>query len=213
MNALLGLGICLVTGAALADDAVTLTIWGSTNHPDNPSRISINNGYFARALPDDSVFNNATVTDDGSGVGTVFIAQGDIQFATITEILFGFNFNVQLRPQSDLNGTYDRNTGSSTANLSLDVKVTSNAPGFNNNTCVLPVVTLNATTDAGAAYLGGAGTLVDNTLAIDQFAHGSCGSFFLVGDYADQINAQLGLPSASGNVLTLANSMDPALPP
>jgi hypothetical protein len=213
LNILIGLAICLVTGAAWADDVVALTVWGSTNHPDNPSSISINNGSFVKTFTDDATFNNVTVTDDGTGAGTITIAQGDIQFAPSSDMFFGFTFNEQLRAQSDLNGTYDRNSGSATAAVNIDLKITSNAPGFNNNTCVLPQITINATTDNGVAYSGGAGTLVDNTFAVGSFAHGSCGSFFLIGDYADRINAQLHLPSPSGNVVTLANSMNPALPP
>ena len=213
INVLLGSGICLVTSAALADDVVTLTIWGSTNHPDNPSSISINNGSFVKTLTDDSTFNNVTVTDDGSGAGTVTIAQSDIQFAPSSDTFLGFTFVEQLRAQSDLNGTYDRNTGSSTTSVNIDLKITSNAPGFNNSTCILPQITINANTDNGVAYSGGVGTLVDNTFAVGRFAHGSCGSFILIGDYADRINAQFQLPSPSGNVLTLANAMNPALPP
>jgi hypothetical protein len=199
---------------ALADDTVVLTVWGSTNHPDNPSSISVNNGQFAKTFTDDSAFNNVTVTDDGSGAGAVFIAQGDIQFAPSSDTFFGFTFNEQLRAQSDLNGTYDRNSGSATASVLVDLKITSNAPGFNNNTCILPAIAINAATDTGVPYSGGAGTLVDNAFAVGQFAHGSCGSFFLIGDYADRINGQLHLPAAAGtNALTLANSMNPALPP
>lgn len=213
LNILWVLGLCLMTSAALADDTVTLTVWGSTSHPDNPASISINDGSFVKTLADDSVFNNVTVTDDGTGAGTIAVAQSDIQFAPGFDTIMGFMFTEQLRAQSDLNGTYDRNSGSSTATVIVDLKVTSNAPGFNNNTCILPQATINATTDAGAAYSGGAGTLVDNTIALGSFAHGSCGFFILVGDYADRINATLGLPSASGNVVRLPNAMDPALPP
>jgi len=213
LSILLGLGVCLETSAALADDVVTLTIWGSTNHPDNPSSISVNFGSFVKTLTDDSTFNNVTVTDDGSGAGTVTIAQSDIQFAPSSDTFFGFTFTEQLRAQSDLGGTYDRNTGSSTATVNIDLKITSNAPGFNNNSCILPQISINANTDNGVAYSGGVGTLVDNTFAVGQFAHGSCGSFFLIGDYADRINAQFHLPSPAGNVLWLANAMNPALPP
>ena len=132
----------------------------------------------------------------------------------------GFHFMAQLEAVSKLSGTYDPSTGNSSVSVTLDVHITStDAPNFNNDTCRVPANALNLTTDNGTPFTTDPndptreiGTVVDNTFAAPAIPHGTCGSFIIV-DYADQINTQLGLPSPSGNTFSLNVAITPAIGP
>ena len=211
-----GLGTILASGIALADDVVNL---GAL--PESSIKVRTRVLSFGQDPPT-STLNNALVRDDGTGAGTLFVAQSDISFAPIAiefELFFGVPVVVhaQLRAQSDFMGTYDRNTGSSSAIGNFDIKLTSNDPvGFNNNTCIIPTTTLNPSTDAfgGSAFFGGNGTVVDNTFLVSTIPQGACGSLGIF-DYATLINGKLGLPSLTpgANTLTLVIRMTPPLAP
>jgi hypothetical protein len=185
-------------------DIVTITV-------QDGSYIQVgNNNPITFGDPTTDMFNNTSIDPDGN----VFVARSDIQFGATTLTFAGMPFTVQLRAQSDLNGTYDRGSGSATATVALDVKITNNTlPNFNNNTCIIPATTLNLTTDNGTPFSGGAGTMVDNTFAAPAIPRGACGNAGFV-DYAQLINQNLGLPSDAGNnVISLNLQMDPSLPP
>jgi hypothetical protein len=162
------------------------------------------------------MLNNVLITDDGTGMGVLSAAQGDITFEAIDYPVLIYVVHIQLRAQSDAAGAYDRNTGSASMSVDTDVKFTSNLPGFDNDNCIIPVTTLNLSTDnpGGSLCLSGNCTVVDNTFVIAAIPASSCGSSFL-GDYAALINSQLGLPSLNpgDNVTALVIQMNPALPP
>ncbi len=132
-----------------------------------------------------------------------------------------YDFNVQLEALSKLQGTYDPTTGNSTTSLTLDVYVTSpNAPGFDNQNCKVPPVTLNFTTDNGTPFAMNAGgtaeigTTVDNTFAAPAIPQGACGSLGGFIDYANAINGYFGLPSPAGaNTFSLNVAITPAVGP
>src|SRR5712692_1453755 len=120
-----GLGAILASGIALADDVVSIGVLPGS---------SINvRGYVLSfgTDPPTSTFNNVLIADDG----TVFVAQNDISFAPIKVNVSGLEFFAELRAQSDLMGTYDRNTGSCTATLDVDLKITG---FFITDTCIIP---------------------------------------------------------------------------
>ena len=112
-------------------------------------------------------------------------------------------------------GAYDRNTGSFAAAADADLKLTSNAPGFNNNRCIIPTTTLNLSTDdlGGSLFSGGNGTVVDNSFVVNAIPLGACGG--IVANYTFLINNALGLPSLTpgNNTLILVIRMDPPLAP
>lgn len=204
----LGLSAGLVLGAARADDTVSIGILSG-------SSISIRNGCRVQAFGEDpptSMLNNVLITDDG----TLTVAQSDIFFAPFDFVVSGFNVHAQLRPQSDGSGAYDRASGSSSANLIVDIKITSNAPGFNNNNCIVPATSLAVSTDntGGSLCSGGNCTLVDNTFVVNAVPPGSCGSFLGI-NYTNLVNDNICAPSLNpgDNVLTLVVRMDPALDP
>ena len=204
----LGLGACMVLGAARADDIVSIGVLPG-------SSISIRNGCRVQTFGEDpptSVLNNVLIADDG----TLTVAQGDIFFAPFDFVVSGFTVHAQLRPQSDGTGTYDRTSGSSMASLIADVKITSNAPGFNNNNCIVPATSISVSTDntGGSLCSGGNCTLVDNTFVVYAVPPGSCGSFFGI-NYTNIVNDNLCAPSLNpgDNVLTLVVRMTPPLDP
>ena len=203
----IGLGAILASRVALADDVVTLGVLPGSSIMVGSAAYSFGQD------PPTSTFGNVLVADNG----TVSGAQSNISFAPI-DVDFGFGVIVhaQLGAQSDFMGTYDRNTGSLAAAADFDLKLTSNAPGFNNDTCIIPTTTLNLSTDnlGGSACSGGNCTVVDNSFVVSAIPLGACGSFILIGDYARFINDNLGLPSPSGaNILSLVLRMDPPLAP
>ncbi len=207
-----GFGVILTSGMALADDVVNL---GAL--PGSSIKVGTQVAPFGQDPPT-STLNNALITDDGTGAGTLSVSQSDISFAPVEAPVPGFPFVVraELRAQSDFLGTYDRNTGSSTGAADFDLKITSNAPGFNNNTCIIPTTTLNLSTDdlGGSPFAGGTGTVVDNSFVVSAIPLGACGSFIFFGDYATLINNQLGLPSLTGNnTLIMVIRMTPPLAP
>ena len=202
----IGLATILASGLALADDVVTLGVL-----PGSSIQVR-DNAYPLGQDPPTSTFNNVSVADDG----TVFGAQSDISFTPIDVNVSGFVVHIELRAQSDLMGTYDRNTGSFAAAADFDLKGTSNAPGFNNNTCISPTTTFNLSTDnlGGAVFSGGIGTVVDSTFIVNAIPLGRCGSHIIFGDYARLVNQFFGLPSPSGaNTVSLILRMDPPLAP
>jgi hypothetical protein len=161
-------------------------------------------------------FNNVTITNDGSGNGTIFIAQNNIQFPSFSYTISGVDLNVDVLVQSDLNGTYNYNTGQATASLKLSAHATSNAYGFDNTNCILPTVSLNGSTDntGGMTFSGGNGIIVDNTFTAQAIPAGACGHGIFL-DYTQIINDFLGLPSLNpgDNILALHIIMNPALTP
>ena len=201
----IGLGVILASGLLLADDVISLDVLPGS---------SISVGTQSFPLGDDpptSAFNNVSVGDDG----TVFGAQADISFVPIDGMMAGFTFHIQMRPQSDLAGTYDRTGGSLTASVAFDLKITSNAPGFDNNNCIVPASAFSFSTDdiGGSTFSGGQGIIVDNAFVVNAIPPGSCGSFFGT-DCARLINGNFGLPSPSGNNMgSLIIRMSPALIP
>jgi hypothetical protein len=190
------------------DDVVNILV-----HSGSSIQIKSQNFGFGDEPPT-SYVNNVTVTDDGSGAGTMSAAMSDVVFKPIEFNIGPAHGFATLRAQTDLSGTYDRNTGSATATLDMDVHLESDAPNFDNVNCNIPRGTLNFTTDAGTPFSGGAGMMVDNTFVVDAIPHGACGMFF-GNDYADIVNSFLGLPSQNSgdNVLTLNLTMDPPLAP
>jgi hypothetical protein len=204
----LGLSASMVLGAARADDIVSIGVLPGTS-------ISIRNGCQVQTFgqdPPTSMLDNVLIADDG----TLTVAQGDIFFAPIDFVVMGFMVHAQLRPQSDGTGTYDRASGSATASLIADLKITSNAPGFNNNNCIVPATALSVSTDntGGSLCSGGNCTLVDNTFVVDRIPAGSCGSFLFY-NYTNIVNDNLCAPSLNpgDNILTLVVRMTPALDP
>jgi len=190
------------------------------------SAIDINRGHSHTTFGDDPptqvVFNNVTVTDDGTGAGTISAAQSDITLPS-GEVPYtippGVTVHIDyvFRPQSGASGTYDRNTGSATLGVTFDVYITSrDAPGFDNTHCIIPAVTVNMSTGnpGGAAFSGGQGTLVDNTFTANAIPTGACGGTIVL-DYATEINNALGLPSLNpgDNTLTSVTRMTPPLAP
>lgn len=160
---------------------------------------------------------NVFITNDGTGAGTLFVAQSDIHLPSVSGTISGFNYTASLLPLSDGTGTYDRNTGNASASLTVTVQLQSNAPGF--HTCSLPGTTITITTDNGVPFSNGGdgndyGTMADVTFPVPAMPHGSCGSFIFIGDYADLVNSQFSLPSPSGNnVLNINILMNPAIGP
>jgi len=211
LGLVVGFGAILASGVALADDVVSIGVLPG-------SSINVRGSVFAFGQdPPASTLNNALIADDG----TLFVAQSDISFEPIDVTVFTpigtFVVHVELRAQSDLIGAYDRNTGSLTATADADLKLTSNAPGFNNNSCIIPTTTLNFSTDdlGGSACSGGNCTAIDNTFVVNAIPLGACGGIIPVADYAFLINNALGLPSLTPgfNTLILVIRMDPPLAP
>ncbi len=206
---LLGFGVILSSGIALADDVVSIGVLPG-------SSINVRGTVLALGQdPPASTLNNALIADDG----TLFVAQSDISFEPIDVAVFtGFGtfvVHVELRAQSDLIGAYDRNTGSFAAAADADIKLTSNVPGFNNNRCIIPTTTWKLSTDdlGGSLFSGGNGTVVDNSFVVNAIPFGACGGFFP--DYATALNNALRLPSLTpgNNTLILVIRMDPPLAP
>jgi hypothetical protein len=154
--------------------------------------------------------DNINIADDG----TLLVNQGDIYFPPFDFTYQGFMVTIQVRAQSDAAGSYDRSTGNAGLSFAFDAHVTSNAPNFDNDHCVLPTVSLNLSTDNGTPFLDGVGTVADNTFVADAFPMGACGSFFGT-DYASLLNSYAHLPSLNpgDNVLSLNVLMTPALLP
>lgn len=184
------------------------------------SVVSTNDGSLSVSFGNDPPTDGwDNVAIDGSG--NVSGGQSDFHIGAAT-LTATFHFTVQLRAQSDLSGTYDVTTGIMTASLNLDAKITSNdAPGFNNNTCIIPQQTLNLDTVSdplGVNFSADGqgretGTIVDHTVPLDAIPHGACGSFVGI-DYADEINGNLGLPSGSGhNLFQLNTAIDQPIGP
>jgi sugar lactone lactonase YvrE len=200
-----GFGTILTSGIAFADDVVKLDIV-----PGSSIRVGTQVISFGQDPPT-STINIVSITDDGTGAGTLFVAQSDISFAPVAVVAAPFVVYAELRAQSNLTGTYDRHTGSVTATGDFDLKLTSGAPSFNNTTCIIPASTLTLSTDAvgGLPFYSGTGTAVDNTFLVNAIPADRCGSF-----YTNFLNLNLGLPSPSGaNTLALVMRMTPLLAP
>src|SRR6266849_6471691 len=204
-----GVATILASGIAFADDVVRVDIL-----PGSSIRLGVNVVAFGQDPPT-STLNNVSITDDGTGVGSLLVARNDISFAPIDLVVSFYTVHAELRAQSDLIGTYDRRSGWLTAAGDFDLKLTSNAPGSNNSTCIIPATTLAISTDdaGGWSFVSGKGTAVDNTFSVNAVPHGRCGSYVAF-DYADLLNVNLSLPSRSGaNTLALVMRMTPPLAP
>jgi streptogramin lyase len=205
-----GLGAILVSEIAFAADVVKLDIMPGSSIRVGARTIAVGQD------PPTSTLNNVSITDDGTGAGTLFVAESDVSFAPVNVVVYVFTVRIQLRAQSNLTGTYDRHTGLATATGDFDLKLTSNTPGFNNITCIIPATTLTLSTNDGGGwpFYSGTGRAADNTFLANAVPPGSCGAGFGYSDYASVLNEDLGLPSPAGaNSLALVMRMTPPLAP
>jgi hypothetical protein len=158
------------------------------------------------------LFSGVDITDSG----TFDVPSSGIRLPTIvTQLGGGLYISYTPRLQSDVTGTYDRHTGTSTLGFSLDLYIDSNQPNFNHQNCIVPATSVNLSTEnaPGHRYVNGVGTLVDDTFPLNAIPPHSCGSFFGL-DYTNEINSAFGLPSPSGqNKLHNVTLMSPALRP
>jgi len=195
------------------------------------SSVSINSGPMHGDIGDDLgtlSLQNVRITNDGSGAGIISVAQQDIGIPQFTfrlsiPLVGTVHFAVQIWPQSDGSGTYDRNSGSATMVISFRAHLDSNdAPGFDHNSCNSPVFSLHVSTDdpnGGQPFATNVqgveeGTLVDSAFFLGGYARGTCGNFIVLGDYALFLNDQVHLPAPGGsNSLTLHVNFDQSIGP
>lgn len=184
------------------------------------SSISTGGGQFSTSFGDDPAIDGWDNVFVGSDT-TVAAAQSDFHIRSATFVISGFHFVFQLSVTSDLSGSYDTGSGSATLSFGLSAQVTSpDAPGFDNNNCIIPATQLNLTTDTdqGVQFSQDdqgreVGVVIDNQAPVAGIPHGACGSFIGL-DYADTINGNLGIPSAAGqNVFNLHLSLDQPIGP
>jgi hypothetical protein len=120
----------------------------------------------------------------------------------------GFTITVELQPTGDAKGTIDYKTGAVEVDTTVRVVLKGSVLGSGDGCKIEPVdLHLSSATQGGQPYdfKTNTATVVDNSFSVPE-ADG-CGFFTGI------VNSQIGLPSDSGNTITLALSASPPIVP